>query len=435
VDDKRFHLGWFGSFIPTTWNTGWDGADPAGWTNGKFYVEMMQALERACFDFMLYEDSSMVSDVYGGTAEATLSRGAWAPKGDPMVLAPMLAAATERIGISITASTTFYPPWLLARAFATLDHISAGRIAWNIVTSSEDRAAQNFGLDALPPHDERYDRAEEFTDLVTRLWDSWEPDALVMDRASNTYVDHTKVHPINFHGTYHSSRGPLNTLRPPQGRPVLTQAGGSPRGRAFAARYADMVMALPKGPAAMRAYREDIRLRAEKAGRDPDSVKVMFIVSPILGDTIEDAQARKARKDAAVAAAPQGQLIGWSGSMEIDFSQFDLDAPLPDDAQTNGHQSTLANFRKWADGRTLREAVQDYRTESVELVGTPDLVADRMGEVMDEVGGDGFLIWNQPHNRRYVTEITEGLVPALQRRGLMRTSYGHEHFRDNLLEF
>ncbi|MCF7548395.1 NtaA/DmoA family FMN-dependent monooxygenase [Pseudonocardia sp. WMMC193] len=430
-----FHLGWFGSFIPTTWQTGWDGTDAARWMDGSFYVDKVRTLERACFDLILFEDSSMVSDIYGGSAEATLKRGGWAPKGDPMALAPILARATERIGISITASTSFYPPWMLARSMATLDHMSRGRIGWNIVTSSEDLAAKNFGMDTLPPHDERYARADEFVDLVTQLWDSWDADALVMDRERGVYVDHTKVRPIDFVGKYYKSRGPLNTLRPPQGRPVLTQAGGSPAGRQFASRYADLVMALPKGVEAMKEYRADIRARAAAEGRDPDSVKVMFVVCPTLGETHQHALDRAARKDAAVRAHPEGQLIGWSGSMEIDFSQFDLDQPLPDDVQTNGHQSTLANFRKWANGRTLREACVAYRTESVELLGTPDEVAAQMDEVMQEVGGDGFLIWNQPHNRRYIGEIADGLVPALQRRGLMRTGYGHEHFRDNLLEF
>lgn len=432
---NMFHVGWFAAFTPPSWTSGWDGSAPGDFLDGEFYVEMARTLDRACFDFMLFEDSAMVSDVYGGSAEATLSRGSWAPKGDPVMLAPRLARATEHLGISVTMSTSFYPPWLLARSVATLDHLSGGRIAWNIVTSSEDLAAQNFGLDALPPHDERYARAHEFVDLVTQLWDSWEADAQVMDPDTGVLVDHTKVHTIDFDGTYYKSRGPLNTLRPPQGRPVLTQAGGSPVGREFAATYADMVMALPKGLEAMKTYRDDIRARATAHGRDPDETKVMFIVQPVLGETREHALDRKARAEAAVAANVESQLIGWSGSMEIDFSQFDLDEPLPDDVTTNGHQSTLENFRTWAAGRTLREACLAYRTESIDLVGTPDDVAAQMGEAMEEIGGDGFLIWSQPHNRRYVDEIADGLVPALQKRGLMRTGFSGTHLRDHLMEF
>lgn len=435
--DDRFHLGWFGAFVPPGWNHPFAGTERSQreWLDGSTYVEFARMLDRACFDVLLLEDSSMVSDTYGGTSEATLARGVWAPKGDPIALAPLLTEATEHLGIAITASTSFYPPYVLARTMTTLDHLSGGRIGWNVVTSSEDRAAQNFGLDALPPHDERYERAEEFVDLVQRLWSSWEPDALVMDREANVYVDHEKVHPVEFTGRFHSSRGPLNTLPSPQGSPVVTQAGGSPRGREFAARSADLVMALPKGVEAMKAYREDVRTRAAALGRDPDDVKVMFIVSPILGATQEEALERARRRREAVAADPTGQLIGWSGSMEIDFSQFDLDEPLPATARTNGHQSTLDTFRRWAGDRTLREAVTDYRTESLELVGTPEQVAERMGEVMEEVGGDGFMIWMQPPSRQYVTEVVDGLVPALQRRGLVRDGFRHTHLRDNLLEF
>jgi len=432
-----FHLGWFGSFVPPAWNVPFEGTERShrDWLDGDFYVDFARQLERARFDVLLLEDSSMVSDTYEGSSRATLARGGWAPKGDPMALAPLLTEATEHLGISVTCSTSFYPPYLLARSMSTADHLSGGRIGWNVVTSSEDRAAQNFGMDALPPHDERYERAEEYVDLVEQLWNSWEPDALVMDRESNTYVDHTKVHTIDFRGKYHASRGPLNTLPMPQGKPLISQAGGSPRGRDFAARSADLVMALPKGVEAMKEYRDDIRARARKHGRNPDDVKVMYIVSPILGATQEEAQARADRKREAIKADPTGQLIGWSGSMEIDFSQFDLDEPLPATARTNGHQSTLDTFRKFAGDRTLRQAVEAYRTEALELVGTPDSVADQMGEALEFVGGDGFMIWMQPPTRQYVAEIVDGLVPALQRRGLVRTEYSSTRLRDNLLEF
>lgn len=432
-----FHLGWFGAFVPHGWNQPFEGTEAShrDWLDGTLHVDLARALDRACFDVLLLEDSSMVSDTYGGTSEATLARGVWAPKGDPLALAPLLTEATEHLGISVTASTSFYPPYVLARAFSTLDHLSGGRAGWNVVTSSEDRAAQNFGLDGLPQHDERYERAEEFIDLVDRLWSSWEPDALVMDRETGVYVDHEKVHPVHFEGRYHRSRGPLNTLPAPQGRPLVSQAGGSPRGRELAARTADLVMALPKGVPAMKAYRDDIRARAEAFGRNPDDVKVMFIVSPVLGATEAEAAERFERRRQAVREDPTGQLVGWSGSMEIDFSRFDLDEPLPADARTNGHQSTLETFRSWAGDRTLRQAVEAYRTEAVELVGTPDSVADQMGAIAQEVGGDGFMVWSQPPTRQYVTEICDGLVPALQRRGLVRTGFSSTQLRDNLLEF
>ncbi|MCE0766862.1 NtaA/DmoA family FMN-dependent monooxygenase [Pseudonocardia kujensis] len=433
--DPRFHLAWFKSFTPHDWRGPWAGPEDREWMNGDSHVDFLQALERARFDFLMLEDSLMVSDTYAGTAEASLAQGGYAPKGDPALLASMLLSETTRIGVIATMSSTFVPPWLLARTSATIDHLSGGRFGWNCVTSSENRAAQNFGMDALPPHDERYERAAEYVDLVKQLWDSWEDGALVMDEETNTYVDHTKVRPIHFEGRWHRSRGPLNLMRPPQGHPVICQAGGSPAGKAFAAANADVLLALPKGLADMKRYRDDIRELAVEAGRDPDDIKVMFIVSPILADTDEEARELQALMNANAEAKIKAQMVNWSATMEIDFSRFDLDEPLPDDASTNGHQSTLSTFRKFAAGRTLREAFTAYRTESIEVVGSPATAADVLQEAMEFVGGDGFLIMGGTTNRRYVHEITDGLVPELQRRGLVRTEYAGAHLRDHLREF
>lgn len=426
-----FHLGWFTNFSNPPWNHAWAGTEGRDWPRGRAHVEFVQALERACFDYVMLEDSSMVSDAYEGSTRADLAHGLYAPKHDPVVLAPLLAAATSRIGIIATASTSFYPPYLLARRFATLDHVSHGRAGWNVVTSSEDRAAQNHGFDGLPPHDERYERAEEFVDLVERLWDSWEPDAQVLDRDRGVYVDHTKVHTLDFRGKFHASRGPLNLQRPPQGRPVLCQAGGSPRGRDLAARHADTVLAMAAGPEQMKEFRDDVRVRAVAAGRDPDAVKVMFVTSPVLADTVEEAQARARAARTPDPLKIEVALAHMSAVTEIDFSTLDLDAPLGD-LQTNGHRTTLAQFLKH--GRTAREAAIGWLTGNAHYVGTPETVADAMGEDMAAVGGDGYLITGNI-GRRFVSGITDGLVPALQRRGLTRTEYAHETFRDNLLEF
>jgi alkanesulfonate monooxygenase SsuD/methylene tetrahydromethanopterin reductase-like flavin-dependent oxidoreductase (luciferase family) len=193
-----FHLGWFGSFTRGGFAGRWSGSDATRWANGEFHIELAQALERAGFDYMMFEDSLIA-----------------------------------------TASTSFYPPYMLARTLATLSHLSGGRTGWNIVTSSEDRAAQNFGGTNLPAHDQRYDRADEFCEVVNALLSSWEPDAAVYDRATGTVADGDKVHPIDFEGKYFRSRGPLNTLPPVDGRPVYCQAGSSPRGRRFGAEHAD----------------------------------------------------------------------------------------------------------------------------------------------------------------------------------------------------
>jgi long-chain alkane monooxygenase len=253
---------------------------------------------------------------------------------------------------------------------------------------------------------------------------------------SSVYADGSKVHAIGFHGRYYKSRGPLNTVRPPQGRPVFTQAGGSPRGREFAAKYADSIIATATGIEGMKAYRDDVRARMEAHGRKPDDCKVLFLVSPILGDTEEEAH----RKRQAMISAPdyiEETLIGMASITEIDFFAFDLDAPLPP-ITTNGERGSLDKFAQWGSGKTLRELASERVDRSIELVGTPDQVVARMGEVMDEIGGDGFLITRPGMTgltRKYIIEISDGLIPALQRRGLARTDYTYAHFRDNLLEF
>jgi alkanesulfonate monooxygenase SsuD/methylene tetrahydromethanopterin reductase-like flavin-dependent oxidoreductase (luciferase family) len=309
-------------------------------------------------------------------------------------------------------STSFYPPFLLARLCATVDHIAHGRFGWNIVTSAEDRSAQNFGLEKLYEHSLRYDMADEYLDVVTQLWDSWEPDAVVRDRAAGTYADHTK------------------------GRPVLCQAGASPKGRDFAAKYADTIIAVGNSPAEMKSYRDDIRERAQGHGRKPDDCKVLFLVSPVVDET-EEAVRAKVERWISDPAYIEHVLTELSSITEVDFAQFDLDQPLPEDLTTNGERGSLEAFMQRGSGKTLRELVGLGISPGVELIGTPDSVADKMGELMAEVGGDGFLLTcpSGGLNRRYITEITDGLVPALQRRGLTRTSYGFEHFRDNLLEF
>jgi FMN-dependent oxidoreductase (nitrilotriacetate monooxygenase family) len=430
---KRFHLGWFCNFATSEWNSPLASADPR-W-DGKTHVELAQQLERACFDYILLEDTLMVSESHGGGAAATLAHAIQAPKHDPMPLAVLIAAATSHLGIVATMSTTAYPPFLLARLASTVDSISGGRFGWNIVTSGEDAAAQNFGMDRLPPRETRYAIADEFVDVVTQLFDSWEPGAVVMDRERGVYVDGSKVKPIHFKGEHFQVRGPLNTVRSPQGRPVYVQAGGSPRGREFAARTADSIVAPANGLEGMKAFRADIRARAKAAGRDPDAIKILFLVYPFLADTTEEARAKYQRM-ADSPAFIDAALASIGTITDIDFSVFDLDQELPR-LTTNGESAALDKFAQWGSGKTLRQLVADRFESGLELIGTPDEVADKMERAMAEIGGDGFLLSTpfQRISRRAVAEVTEGLVPALQRRGLVRTHYEHTLLRDTLLEF
>ncbi|NQW52214.1 MAG: NtaA/DmoA family FMN-dependent monooxygenase [Rhodospirillales bacterium] len=431
---RQFHLGWFlgNSFGVHGWNQPWAGTDARGWAQPDLQIELAKALERACFDCLLLEDSLFVPDNHGGSMEFYLARALRAPKNDPLPLVPLIAQATRHLGIVPTISTSFYPPYLLARLVATLDLMSNGRVGCNFVTSTAERAAQNFGLDAHLEHDLRYEMADEFVDLVTQLWSSWDADAIVMDEKSGVFADHTKVHAIDFKGRFFSSRGPLNTARPPQGRPVLVQAGGSPQGRHFAARHMDIVIAALGTVAEMKTFRDDMRARLAAQGRDPDSCKILFVASPTLGETNGEAEDRVRRRQAQREASPEMTLAIMGSLTDIDFSTFDLDAPLAE-LTTNGQQGTLKRFL--AQGRTLREIAGNYRYGFEDpVVGTAEHVADVMAAAMEEVGGDGFM-FSGPLSRRYVAEITDGLVPALQKRGLVRTAYAHAHFRDNLFAF
>jgi alkanesulfonate monooxygenase SsuD/methylene tetrahydromethanopterin reductase-like flavin-dependent oxidoreductase (luciferase family) len=217
---------------------------------------------------------------------------------------------------------------------------------------------------------------------------------------------------------------------------VIAQAGGSAKGRAIAAQYADTIVAHPKGIAAMKEYRDDVRARMVAAGRDPDSCKVLFLANPVLANTDEEAKARAVLRSVATTEEIHRRLAQMGWTTNIDFSGYDLDAPVGE-LTTNGHQSSLANFMKKAGGRTLREAILAYTSNGacLDFVGTPETVAAQMDEAMQEVGGDGFLLVLGNVSRKTIVEITDGLVPALQQRGVVRRSYAHKHFRDNLLEF
>lgn len=432
-----FHLAWFlqGSSIQA-WGQRWSGNISEEWMSAGMFLDLARNIERAGFDYLLLEDSIYIGQNWENRRDMFLKNGMSVPRQEPSVIASLMLAATTHLGIVPTLSTFAYHPYLTARIMGTLDQISGGRAGWNMVTGSSDYAAQNFGLEKLPEHDKRYEMAAEYIDVVTRLWDSWQPGAIVADRASGVLVDPDKVHTIDFQGEYYASRGPLNSGPCPQGRPVIAQAGGSARGRATAAKYADTIVAHPKGIAAMKEYRNDVRGQMAALGRDPDSCKILFMIYPILARTDEEARARAEQRKVNAAANVDQRLaqLGWITN--IDFSGHDLDAPVGE-LTTNGHQSSLAGFLRKAGKRTLREAIVDYSTSGacVDLVGSPETVAAQMDEVMQEVEGDGFLVALPDVSRLSVAEVTDGLVPALQQRGLVRRHYEHRMFRDNLLAY
>lgn len=433
---QKFHLGFFMKFGPPAWQAATDRFSGSDWPTGTFFVDLAQKLERAKFDFVLFEDTSTVTDKYGGSMALDLKHAIYAPKHDPLPLLPVMAHGTEHIGLIGTASTTLYPPFLLARLFSTLDSLTSGRVGWNIVTSSETNTAKNYGLDALPSHETRYAMADEFVTLATALWDAWEEGSLVMNAETGTYVDAEKVHHIDFEGKFFRSRGPLNTLRSPQGRPVLSQAGGSPRGRDFAAKYSEVIVTTTAGGVeGMKAMREDIRKRMESYGRNPDDCKLMYIVAPIFTDGSSMGKV----SDEITEEQFEHLLVKVSSVMDIDLSQYDLDAPVDQSMVANGHTSILADIKKLGEqGKTLRQALiaQAFGEGELDLVGTPQQIAEKMIAAMDEVGGGGFLIEGADiSNPTYLSKLTDELIPALQAAGAVRTEYSGKTFRENLQAF
>jgi FMN-dependent oxidoreductase (nitrilotriacetate monooxygenase family) len=435
-NNAPFHLGFFTAFSPDDWNGAMSSGGGDFWT-GEFYIELAKSLERAKFDFILFEDAIAVPDTFAGSRDVYLQHAFVAPKHDPVPLVAILGSHTRHIGVAATMSTTFNRPYTVARLSSTIDSLTGGRFGWNMVTTAGAGIAENFGLETYPGHDERYQMADEAITIAKALWNSWEPDAVVRDHQTGVYVDPSKVKEIGFSGTYYSSRGPLNTVPSPQGQPVLIQAGSSEAGLQFAAQHAECIVATARGTAAMKAYRDDIRQRLAHYGRGPDDCKVLFLVTPIVGRT--DEEARDLYDSLLATERSQldilARISGWTGH---DLSVYDLDEPLPF-IHTEGSQGILTRLAQWGTGKTRRQCVVEmgFSSDCVDLIGSAETVADTMCEAMDTVGGDGFLIEApgfQP-SRSHTISITDALVPALQRRKRVRKHYRGATFRENLFEF
>jgi FMN-dependent oxidoreductase (nitrilotriacetate monooxygenase family) len=431
-----FHLAFFlANSNVQAWNRPWSGNVGKEWMKPEQYVFVARELERACFDYILLEDNLYIPDAAGGSMEIYLKNGISCPRRDPMMIAPYMLEATQHIGIVPTISTFAIHPYLLARQLGSLDQLSGGRSGWNVVTGSSDRAVQNFGFEAMMEHDLRYDHAAEFVDLANALWDSWEPDSIVADVETGILADPAKVHTVDFEGQWFKSRGPLNSGPAPQGRPVVAQAGGSPKGRWFAAKYADTIVVEASNLDYAKKYREDVRGIATDLGRDPDDIKLLLLCSPLIAESEGEATERlRLAREAALATA-EHTLATISKMVSIDFAQFPMDEPLSAKGlSTNGTQQTLTDFVEKNKGKTLRQAAADMYSPDLRWVGTPETVADNMQAAMDYVGGDGFLLAARI-TRRYVAELVDGLVPVLQQRGLTRKTYSGKTLRENLLAF
>jgi len=426
---KSLHLTAF--MRPVSLHTGawrYPGAYPDANFNFAHIKSFAQKLERAKFDAFFMADHLAVLNM---PVEA-LKRSHTVTSFEPFTLLSALAAVTEKIGLAATASTTFDEPYHIARRFASLDHISNGRAAWNIVTTSNPDAARNFGLDEHVEHGERYKRAREFYDVVTGLWDSFADDAFIRDQESGIFWDPGKMHVLDHKGEELSVRGPLNIARPVQGWPVIVQAGQSEPGRQLAAETAEVVFCSPRDLAAAKTLYADIKGRMAAAGRNPEHLKILPAAFIVIGDTVEEAKARRAKLDSLVHY--ESAIASLSIALGHDASGFDPDGPLPDIPESNASKSGRAGVLRLAEQEnlTVRQLAQRYGGYSgLAFVGTPETVAEEMQSWLVEQASDGFTVVF-PYLPQGLDDVTERLIPELQRRGIFRRDYEGTTLREHL---
>lgn len=426
---RKLHLGAF--MRPVSIHTGawrYPGAYADANFNFTHLKRFAQTLERGKFDAFFMADHLAVLNM---PVEA-LKRSHTVTSFEPFTLLSALAGATEHIGLIATASTTFDEPYHIARRFASLDHISGGRAGWNIVTTSNPDAALNFGLEDHMEHDERYRRAREFFDVVTGLWDSFADDAFIRDAESGIYFDPERMHVLDHKGEFLSVRGPLNIARPVQGWPVIVQAGSSEPGRQLAAETAELVFAAPARLADGQSLYADIRARMDNIGRPRDWLKILPAAFVVVGDTVEEAKAKRAHLDSLVHYA--NAVGSLSIALGHDASGFDPDGPLPEITDTNASKSSLERAvnlarRKNLTVRQLAQRLGGYA--GLAFVGTPETIADEMQQWLEEEGSDGFNVMF-PYLPEGLDDFVEKVVPELQRRGIFRTAYEGRTLRDNL---
>jgi len=404
------------------------GAFPDANFNFAHLKRFAQTLERGKFDAFFMADHLAVLNM----PMSALKRSATVTSFDPMILLPALAVVTEHLGLIATGSTTFDAPYHVARRFASLDHISGGRAGWNIVTTSNPDAALNFGLEEHVEHDERYRRAREFYDVVTGLWDSWADDAFVRDVGKGVFFDPDKLHVLDHKGKYFSVRGPLNIARPIQGWPVIVQAGASEAGRQLAAETAEAVFAGAGSLADGKRLYADIKGRMRKIGRDPDHLKMLPGCFVVVGDSVAEARAKRAKLDSLVHY--DSGIASLSIMLGHDASGFDPDGPLPEIPETNASKSGQARIVELArrENLTVRQLAQRAGSFSgLAMVGTPETIADEMEEWLEGEASDGFNIMF-PFLPEGLDEFVDHVVPELQRRGLFRREYEGKTLRENL---
>lgn len=399
----------------------------------EWYEHMARVLEQGKFDSLFFADTLGLFDGYRGSYDTIVRYGGQMGLLDPIPVLAIMARVTSRIGLGATMSTTFHNPYQIARVLGSLDVLSRGRSAWNVVSSISHLEARNFGTGALPDRDARYDRAEEVVAACLKLWQSWEPDALVLDRESGIFADPSKVHRAEYEGKYVKTRGPLTVPASPQGHPVIMQAGASDRGRDFAAAHAEMIFTLQHAKAPMQAFYADIKSRMAAKGRPGGHCAILPSVDPIIGETESIAREKQAYINELV--HPEVGLALVSTHIGVDLSQYPLDQPISELKIAQGAQGSLDVIIQGtkAEGLSLGEACKRFATSELcpQIVGTPKSIADQLQDLFEAKACDGFILtptvvpgtWEQ---------FVRAVVPELQRRGIFRTDYTGKTLRENL---
>ncbi len=392
------------------------------------YEHLARVLEAGCFDAGFFADTFGLPDIHGNHFRTYLGFGGQISYLDPLAVLPLMARVTTRLGLGATLSTTFQTPYWLARTLGSLDLLSKGRIAWNIVTSATDLEARNFGHDGIPPKDQRYDRADEVLEACCALWDCWQDDALVLDRERGIFADASKVRYANYVGRHVRTRGPLSIPRSPQVRPVFLQAGASPRGRDFAARWAEAIFCTPHTRQDAQSFYADIKQRLLGYDRNPDTCAVLPSIAVVLGETDSIAQEKAAYLDSL--GDPELVLAGNSQLLGVDLSAHHTESDVIDAQGNQGIQGSHDRVVQLAasDGISFAEAARRPRSL---LTGTAATVVDHMEDWFTHQACDGFIIWPTVFPGMF-EDFVRLVVPELQRRGLFRTEYQGRTLRENL---
>jgi FMN-dependent oxidoreductase (nitrilotriacetate monooxygenase family) len=394
------------------------------------YEHIAQTLEAARFDGAFFADLFGMADTYKGL-EMFVRSGGQNSYLDPLTVLPIMARVTSRLGLGVTISTTFHNAFHIARSLASIDMLTKGRVAWNVVTSTSDLEAANAGMDRMPPHGERYDRADEVLEACSALWKTWDPDPFIHDKARGIFGDPEKIHYANYEGEWIKTRGPLPTPQSPQGRPVIMQAGSSDRGREFAARWAELIFTPQSDRQTMQVFYEDMQRRLAEAGRKPGSCKILPAVTPILGETASIANERAEYLESL--QHQEYDLAYASLSVGADLSKHQTAEEV---AKARGNQGTRGKSDHYAkvaeeSGVSLAQAAAKHSRGKL-LVGTPGVVADGLQEMFEAGVCDGFVIMPVAHPSSH-EQFCRAVVPELQRRGLFRTEYAASTLRENLL--